>query len=265
MPDLDAELQRRAAAVRRRETGSEPSADRSPEPHPLVRLQSQVGNAQVARLLAQRQEAPEEEELQVKHDPALLQRQGVPEEEEELQAKHDPALLQRQLPEEEEVQAKHEPGFISRLAEPVIGLEGGPLGDDLAGRIDAARGTGSGLSGATRNQMEPAFGADFSSVRVHQDPESDALARSMTARAFTTGADIFLRQDVNPGDTSLLAHELAHVVQQDSRVAGEEGGSGISVRPAGDPLEQQADSVAQAVVSGAGAQRRIEEGRPSPG
>jgi hypothetical protein len=191
----------------------------------------------------------------------------MPEEEEELQAKHDPALLQRQAPEEEEeeLQAKHDHVLISRQAGPAIGLEGGPVGDDLARRIDAARGTGSGLSEATRSQMEPAFGADFSGVRVHQDAESDTLARSMTAKAFTTGADIFLRQDVNAGDSSLLAHELTHVVQQDSGVAGGEGGAGMNVSPAGHPLESQADSVAQAVVSGGGTQRRVDEGRDSPG
>jgi hypothetical protein len=205
--------------------------------------------------------------LQAKHDLAQLQRQEAPEEEEELQAKHDPALLARQAPEEEEeeVQAKHDPALISRQAGPAIGLEGGPVGDDLARRIDAARGTGAGLSEATRNQMEPAFGADFSGVRVHQDSESDTLARSITAKAFTTGSDIFLRQDVNSGDSSLLAHELTHVVQQDSRVGSGEGGAGMNVGPAGDPLEHQADSVAQAVVSGGGAQRKVDEGRPSPG
>lgn len=267
MPDFQAELQRSAAAARRRSTDHEPSADGGAQPHPLVRLQSQLGNAQVARLLAQRQEVPDEEELQAKHDPGLLQREEVPDEEDELQAKHDPGLLQREAPEEEEeeLQAKHDPTVISRQAEPVIGLEGGPVGDDVAGRIDAARGAGSGLSEATRNQMEPAFGADFSGVRLHQDSESDALARSMTAKAFTTGADIFLRQDASAGDSSLLAHELTHVVQQGSPGAGGDGGSGMTVGAAGDPLEHEADSMAQGVVSGAGPQRRIDEARPSPG
>ena len=246
MPDFQAELQRNAAAARRRSADHKPPADSGAQPHPLVRLQNQIGNAQVARLLLQREEAPDEEELQAKHDPGLLQREAPEEEDEELQAKHDPAL-------------------ISRQAEPVIGLEGGPVGDDVARRIDSARGAGSGLSEATRNQMEPAFGADFSGVRVHQNSESDTLARSMTAKAFTTGSDIFLRQDANAGDSSLLAHELTHVVQQGSPGAGGAGGSGMTVGAAGDPLEHEADSMAQGVVSGAGAQRRIDEVRPSPG
>ena len=266
MPDFQAELQRNAAAARRRIADHKPSADSGAQPHPLMRLQNQIGNAQVARLLLQREEAPEEEELQAKHDPGLVQREEAPEEE-ELQAKHDPGLLQREAPEEEEeeLQAKHDPALISRQAEPVIGLEGGPVGDDVARRIDSARGAGSGLSEATKNQMEPAFGADFSGVRVHQDSESDALARSMTAKAFTTGSDIFLRQDANAGDSSLLAHELTHVVQQSAPSAGGAGGAGMTVGAAGDPLEHEADSMAQGVVSGAGAQRRIDEGRPSLG
>jgi hypothetical protein len=112
--------------------------------------------------------------------------------------------------------------------------------------------------------MEPAFGADFSGVRLHHDSESDALARSMTAKAFTTGADIFLRQDASPSDTSLLAHELTHVVQQDFHGAGS-AASGMNVSPAGDPLERHAESVAEAVVSDVGAQRQVEEVRPTEG
>ena len=243
MPDYQNELQSSAAAARRRAVESEPSVDRGDRPHPLVRLQNHIGNAQVARLIAQRQEvADEEEDLQAKHDPSLLQRQEVAEEEEDLQAKHDPTL-------------------ISRQAAPAIGLEGGPVGDDMARRIDSVRGSGPGLSEATRSKMEPAFGTDFSGVRVHQDSESDALARSMTAKAFTTGSDIFLRQDASPGDTSLLAHELTHVVQQNSGAT--DGAGGMNVGPAGDPLEHQADSVAQAVVSGQSTQRRVDEGHPS--
>lgn len=66
--------------------------------------------------------------------------------------------------------------------------------------------------------MERAFDADFSSVRVHVGAQSDALNSSIQARAFTTGSDIFIRsQDSNVSSAAgqeLLAHELAHTVQQ---------------------------------------------------
>ena len=69
--------------------------------------------------------------------------------------------------------------------------------------------------------MEQAIGADFGRVRVHSDAQSDRLSRSIQARAFTTGQDIFMRQgEYRPQERSgqeLLAHELTHVVQQNGR------------------------------------------------
>ena len=66
--------------------------------------------------------------------------------------------------------------------------------------------------------MEQAFNADFSGVKVHTGAESDTLNRSLSARAFTSGHDVFFRQgEYNPDSTAgqeLLAHELTHVVQQ---------------------------------------------------
>jgi hypothetical protein len=63
-----------------------------------------------------------------------------------------------------------------------------------------------------------AMGADFSGVTVHTDTQSDQLNRSVQAKAFTTGQDIFFRQGAyQPSSRSgqeLIAHELTHVVQQ---------------------------------------------------
>jgi hypothetical protein len=71
--------------------------------------------------------------------------------------------------------------------------------------------------------MEPVFGADFSQVRVHTDTQANTLNRTLSARAFTTGRDIFFRQgEYRPGSSTgqeLIAHELTHVVQQ--------GGAGV--------------------------------------
>jgi len=66
--------------------------------------------------------------------------------------------------------------------------------------------------------MGDAFKTDFSGVKVHTGNQSDMLNRSISARAFTTGSDIFFRSgEYNPSISSgqtLLAHELTHVVQQ---------------------------------------------------
>jgi uncharacterized protein DUF4157 len=85
-------------------------------------------------------------------------------------------------------------------------------------------------------------------VRVHTDAESDALNQGVSAVAFTTGNDVFFRQGAySPGSQegqALLAHELTHVVQQRSM-----GSSGpMTVGPAGDSYEQEADTVGAAVA-----------------
>jgi uncharacterized membrane protein YdbT with pleckstrin-like domain len=101
-----------------------------------------------------------------------------------------------------------------------------------------------------RSNMESGFGTSFADVRVHQDAESDVLARRLTAHAFTTGSDIFLRSDASAADNRLIAHELTHVVQQRSMG----GASGMSVGAAGDAHEHQADATADAVLQRAAAE-----------
>ena len=59
--------------------------------------------------------------------------------------------------------------------------------------------------------METRFGYDFSRVRVHSDSRA---AAALGAKAFASGQHIFFRPGRSPSDRSLLAHELAHVVQQ---------------------------------------------------
>jgi hypothetical protein len=74
------------------------------------------------------------------------------------------------------------------------------------------------MTEAVRAPLEDAFGVDFGGVKVHTGAEADALTRSVQARAFTTGRDIFFRAgEYAPGSRrgrELLAHELTHVVQQ---------------------------------------------------
>lgn len=98
------------------------------------------------------------------------------------------------------------------------GLEGGEVETSVAETIQRAQGSGSALDPKTRYGMESAFGADFGGVRVHTDAQADTLNRSLNARAFTTGKDIFFRKgEYNPGSSGgkeLLAHELTHTVQQ---------------------------------------------------
>ncbi len=77
---------------------------------------------------------------------------------------------------------------------------------------------GSALNERERSFFEPLIGHDLSGVRLHTDGEANASARSINALAFTAGNNIvFGRGAYDPGTGTgkrLLAHELAHVVQQ---------------------------------------------------
>ncbi|MGE3074231.1 MAG: DUF4157 domain-containing protein [Dehalococcoidia bacterium] len=262
----------------------------APITHPLLGLQARAGNQAIARMIQRESEGAEaeEEELQMKHDPSIQREsEGGELEEEELQMKHD-AALQRESEggelEEEELQMKHDAALqregeedelmmkhdssLQREGEedelqmkhdptPQVGLEGGAVGDAIESQVNSMRGQGSGVPEGIRRQMEAATGADLSSVRVHEGAEADTLNRQLTARAFTTGSDIFLRNDAKTSDSQLMAHELAHVVQQSSGRAAL-GGNGMTAGAANDPLEAEADNLAHAVLSGT-AQRHAEE------
>ncbi len=111
------------------------------------------------------------------------------------------------------------PGTVNRspaASAAIVGAEGGEVDADTSARI--RRSSGRPLDPAVRGEMESGFGADFSAVRVHTGGEAEQLNRSLSAQAFTTGSDIFLGAGT-PSSSSdagrhLLAHELAHVVQQ---------------------------------------------------
>lgn len=108
---------------------------------------------------------------------------------------------------------------IQRMNDPLGGMS---VDATLESQINGARGGGAPLPDNLQRSMGDAFGTDFSGVRVHHDSGADQLNRSVQAKAFTTGADIFFKSgEYNPGSQGgqkLLAHELTHVVQQGGAV-----------------------------------------------
>ena len=118
--------------------------------------------------------------------------------------------------------------------------------------IEQARGSGQPLERAVQRQMESAFGTDFGGVRVHTDSSADSLNQALSARAFTTGQDIFFRQgEYSPsssGGKELLAHELTHVVQQTGGVQARRIQSKLAIGQPDDPYEREADQVAKSVM-----------------
>ncbi len=136
-------------------------------------------------------------------------------------------------------------GSLFFMAQP-----GGPRPADPQ-TVQARLGAGQPLESATRTRMERAFGADFGAVRVHRDANAAHLASDLQARAFTLGKNVAFgtgeyQPGTLPGD-ALLAHELAHVVQQGgaaAQVAPLEAGSSGS-----HALEHDADQAAGGVLA----------------
>lgn len=105
-------------------------------------------------------------------------------------------------------------------------------------------GGGKKLPPILRQRMETAFGANFSRIRIHQGKS----AQQMNASAYTLGRDIhFLRGRYAPHTGSgqrLIAHELAHVLQQFSGRVDAPRGDGIPVNTERH-LESEADRLAR--------------------
>jgi flagellar motor protein MotB len=112
---------------------------------------------------------------------------------------------------------------------------------------EVLRSPGQPLDAATRAFMEPRFGHDFSRVRVHTDREASKLNYMLGARAFTAGRDIFFQEGhykpANSEGRRLLAHELTHVVQQNSGEAERQ----LAIGETGDRYEQEAEAIAQSL------------------
>ena len=123
-------------------------------------------------------------------------------------------------------------------------MPGGVVHPDVASTIATSNGSGHTLDPAAGERLTPHVG-DVSDVRVHTDSTADALARSVSARAFTTGTDVyFAHGEYRPGTSdgdSLLAHELTHVTQQ----RGAPSSGPLTVSEPGDAMENEADSVAR--------------------
>jgi hypothetical protein len=88
----------------------------------------------------------------------------------------------------------------------------------LARQIESSNSESGALPATQRAFYEERFGHDFGAVRIHHGPESASMARSLSAQAFTHGRDIYFGagyyQPHTPNGQRLIAHELAHTIQQ---------------------------------------------------
>ncbi|MEK6321048.1 MAG: DUF4157 domain-containing protein [Acidobacteriota bacterium] len=116
---------------------------------------------------------------------------------------------------------------------------------------EVLRSSGQPLDASTRAFMGPRFGHDFSGVRVHADTRAAESAQAVNALAYTMGKNVVFDQGLyDPHSDSghkLLAHELAHVVQQQGETA--LPASKIKIGSPSDPAEKAADRLAAEVTA----------------
>lgn len=117
------------------------------------------------------------------------------------------------------------------------------------GVVQSRLGEGTPLEGTTRSRMEHAFGTDLGRIRIHTDDQASRLSKGMHARAFTVGDHVAFRSgEYHPGSPvgqALLAHELAHAVQQQSGTALSPAAPSATTH---DRFEDEADNSAVAAV-----------------
>jgi hypothetical protein len=127
-------------------------------------------------------------------------------------------------------------------------LPDGRAHPDVESAISQTRGGGQKLDDTTREKVGGALGDPLDDVRVHTDDHANALASSVSARAFTTGSDVYFAEgEHNPGSSDgqqLMAHELTHVVQQ----RGATTSGPLTVSQPGEALENEAEAAAGDVV-----------------
>ncbi|MGH2538029.1 MAG: DUF4157 domain-containing protein, partial [Candidatus Promineifilaceae bacterium] len=132
---------------------------------------------------------------------------------EQVMAMPEPKLQRRTDEEDEEDELLRTKPLVQRRA-----TGGGAAGEAPASVRQALRAPGQPLDSVTRSFMESRFRQEFGRVRVHTDALAAESAAALNAAAYTAGEDVvFGRDQFAPGTAGgrrLLAHELAHVVQQ---------------------------------------------------
>lgn len=137
----------------------------------------------------------------------------------------DAPLAEPAEPEKKEEPVQREPASATETDSSPGFTDSSPGFSDASARIEGAlMGGGRPLDSATRRSMEARFGQDFTGVRIHDHATASSAAAGISARAFTVGEDIVFGSGGYDATTThgryLLAHELAHVVQQRGREIG---------------------------------------------
>ncbi|MBL8625989.1 MAG: DUF4157 domain-containing protein [Myxococcales bacterium] len=124
---------------------------------------------------------------------------------------------------------------------------------DADAHVDRALGgSGQPLPDGVRDRFERSLGVDLGGVRVHQGGAAATAAAAVGARAFAFGDDVVMGAGEYAPDSAegihLLAHEVAHTVQQRGSAAAPQ--YKLTTTTPGDAAEVEADRAAAAMVAG---------------
>lgn len=223
--------------------------------HPLLQLQQTIGNQAVSRLLQGKfklsqpgdkseeeadrmaatvmrmaELAPAQVQEENNHEktyqmlqmaPLTTSSEGKREEEIGEDAVQAKPLLRRNSPLVQRQDLQNDTEVVEDILQPKTSTNGSARGSsNMNTYITALKDRGQPLSPKARAFFEPHFGQNFSRVRVHADSQGAEAAKAIKARAFTIGHNIvFGKGQYAPHSSEgqkLLAHELTHVVQQQS-------------------------------------------------
>src|SRR5262249_54754239 len=137
------------------------------------------------------------------------------------------------------------PAAVSRRLAPAVRMGSASNSADSLPMTAATAPGGQPMAPAVRMAIENSFQADLTGVRVHADARAQGAAGGMSARAFTYGSNIVLGPGESPTDLTLMAHEAAHVVQQQGAPTIQRYTPG-----GGDSYEHEAHQASAAVTRG---------------
>ena len=170
----------------------------------------------------------------------------------------------KQRPDVDYVEAEHDPAASRRASDAGIQQMLGPRiqrkaaagakpSAESAGVQHAASQSGAPLPTELRGRFEGSLGTELSGVRVHTSSASAEAADGLGAKAYTTGQDIhFAAGQYDPASKDgqhLLAHEVAHTVQQGSSRTLPQ--AKLEVSGPADAHEHEADQAASSMIVGA--------------
>ena len=184
-------------------------ADKKEEDKPVQKAEKKEEEKPVQKAEKKEEEKPVQKE-EKKEEEKPVQKAEKKEEEK-------PVQKENKKEEEKPVQAKLDP-LIQKATMAIAKEDGDSISPSFEERLAKRKGMGFELPDDVRKDMEGKFRTSFQKVRIHTDKEAADMCEAIHALAFAHGYDIYFNSGMyNPKSETgreLLAHELAHVVQQ---------------------------------------------------